>query len=32
VEGRLSFVSAFASGRVKVDASIGDLLRLRNLL
>ena len=32
VEGRLSFVSAFASGKVRVDASIMDLLRLRALL
>jgi SCP-2 sterol transfer family len=32
VEGRVSFLSAFASGRVKVDASLGDLLRLRTLL
>ena len=32
VEGRVSFLSAFTSGRVKVDASIVDLLRLRSLL
>jgi predicted lipid carrier protein YhbT len=32
VEGRVSFLSAFASGTVKVDASIVDLLRLRSLL
>jgi putative sterol carrier protein len=32
IEGRQSFLSAFTSGRVKVDASIMDLLRLRNLL
>jgi predicted lipid carrier protein YhbT len=32
VEGRASFLSAFTSGRVRVDASILDLLRLRNLL
>ena len=31
-EGRISFVSAFTSGKVKVDASIVDLLRLRSLL
>jgi putative sterol carrier protein len=32
IEGRLSFLSAFTSGRVKVDASIIDMLRLRTLL
>ena len=32
VEGRISFLSAFTSGKVKVDASILDLLRLRSLL
>ena len=32
IEGQQSFLSAFASGRVKVDASIMDLLRLRTLL
>ena len=32
VEGRISFLSAFSSGKVKVDASIVDLLRLRSLL
>ena len=32
VEGRTSFLSAFTSGKVKVDASIVDLLRLRSLL
>ena len=32
VEGRISFLSAFTSGRVRVDASIIDLLRLRSLL
>jgi predicted lipid carrier protein YhbT len=32
VEGRVSFLSAFTSGKVKVDASIVDLLRLRSLL
>ena len=29
---RASFLSAFTSGKVKVDASIVDLLRLRSLL
>jgi hypothetical protein len=32
VEGRRSFLSALSSGRVRVDASIVDLLRLRSLL
>ena len=32
VEGRISFLSAFGSGKVKVDASFFDLLRLRSLL
>jgi SCP-2 sterol transfer family len=32
IEGRQSFLSAFASGKVKVDASIMDMLRLRALL
>ena len=32
VEGRTSFLSAFSSGKVRVDASIVDLLRLRSLL
>jgi hypothetical protein len=32
VEGRTSFLSAFTAGRVRVDASIVDLLRLRSLL
>jgi hypothetical protein len=32
VEGRISFLSAFTSGRIGVDASIVDLLRLRSLL
>ena len=32
IEGQQSFLSAFTSGRVKVDASIMDLLRLRTLL
>lgn len=31
-KGELSFPTAWATGRVKVDASIGDLLRLRTLL
>jgi hypothetical protein len=31
-KGELSFPVAWASGRVKVDASISDLLRLRTLL
>lgn len=31
-KGELSFPVAWATGRVKVDASIGDLLRLRSLL
>jgi hypothetical protein len=32
VSGRSSFLSAFTAGKVKVDASIVDLLRLRSLL
>jgi hypothetical protein len=32
IEGRLSFLSAFTSGKVRVDASIVDMLRLRALL
>ena len=32
VSGRVSFLSAFTAGRVRVDASIVDLLRLRSLL
>jgi hypothetical protein len=32
VEGRVSFLSALASGKVRVDASFLDLLRLRSLL
>jgi putative sterol carrier protein len=32
VEGRTTFLAAFTSGKVKVDASIVDLLRLRSLL
>jgi hypothetical protein len=31
-EGRLNFPRAWASGRVKLDASLRDLLRLRSLL
>ncbi|HEU0129388.1 MAG TPA: hypothetical protein VFQ85_00170 [Mycobacteriales bacterium] len=31
-KGELSFPAAWASGRVKVDASITDLLKLRSLL
>lgn len=30
--GRLNFASAWATGRIRVDASITDLLRLRSLL
>jgi predicted lipid carrier protein YhbT len=30
--GNLGFTSAFASGRIKIDASVRDLLRLRSLL
>jgi len=30
-DGDLSFASAWASGRVRLDASLRDLLRLRNL-
>jgi hypothetical protein len=32
VAGRLNFASAWASGRVSVKASFGDLLKLRKLL
>jgi hypothetical protein len=32
VSGRVSFLSAFTSGKIRVDASIVDLLRLRSLL
>lgn len=32
VNGRLNFASAWASGRVKLEASILDLLQLRKLL
>lgn len=31
-DGRLNFASAWASGRLKIDASVFDLLRLRSLL
>ena len=31
VEGRSSLLSSFLSGNVKIDASLGDLLRLRGL-
>ncbi|KJE20659.1 Alkyl sulfatase C-terminal [Frankia torreyi] len=31
-EGRLSVLSAWTSGRLKVDASVRDLLRVRSLL
>lgn len=31
-EGRISFMSAFLSGKVRVDASLTDILRLRTLL
>ena len=31
-DGRLGFGSAWARGRLKVEASMGDLLRLRRLL
>jgi hypothetical protein len=31
-DGRLSFGSAWLSGRVKIDASFRDLLRLRSLM
>ncbi len=31
-EGRLAFASAWASGRVKFEAGLRDLLRLRSLL
>jgi hypothetical protein len=31
VDGRLNFLSAWASGRIKVNASIGDLLKLRKI-
>jgi hypothetical protein len=31
VDGRLNFVSAWTSGRIKVSASFGDLLKLRKI-
>lgn len=31
VDGRLKFASAWASGRVKIDAGVFDLLKLRSL-
>jgi len=31
-DGELNFASAWASGRIKVDASVFDLLKLRQLL
>lgn len=32
VDGQLNFAKAWASGRLKVDASVFDLLKLRSLL
>jgi hypothetical protein len=32
VEERISFMSAFLSGKVRVDASLPDLLRLRTIM
>ncbi|HVE98960.1 MAG TPA: hypothetical protein VNA12_07255 [Mycobacteriales bacterium] len=32
IEGRLSFPVAWATGRLRIDASIGDMLKLRSLL
>jgi predicted lipid carrier protein YhbT len=32
VDGQLNFAKAFASGRLKIDASVFDLLKLRSLL
>jgi hypothetical protein len=32
VDGRLNIASAWASGRIKIDASVFDLLKLRKLL
>ena len=32
IDGRLNFAAAWASGRVSVKASFGDLLKLRKLL
>jgi hypothetical protein len=31
VDGRLNFISAWTSGRIKVNASFGDLIRLRKI-
>jgi len=31
VDGQLNFLSAMASGRIKVNASFGDLLKLRKI-
>jgi hypothetical protein len=31
VDGRLNFISAWASGRIKVNASFGDLFKLRKI-
>jgi hypothetical protein len=31
VDGRLNFLQAWASGRIKVNASIGDLFKLRKI-
>ena len=31
VDGRLNFISAWTSGRIKVNASFGDLLKLRKI-
>jgi hypothetical protein len=31
VDGRLNFLQAWTSGRIKVGASFGDLLRLRKI-
>ncbi len=32
VDGRLNFATAWASGRLKIDASVFDLIKLRGLL
>ena len=32
VDGQLNFAKAFAAGRLKIDASVFDLLKLRSLL
>ncbi len=31
VDGRLNFISAWTSGRIKVNASFGDLIKLRKI-